>query len=84
MSELTDECDRFCRYVRRMIEAVVTVGIGEVCENILDLSQSYAGAREAVSYREFMGPPEPSISKRSRPRKSGCRKYGGGSHDESV
>ena len=55
VSELTDECDRFCRYVRRMIEAVVTVGIGEVCENILDLSQSYAGAREAVSYRGIYG-----------------------------
>lgn len=55
VSELTDESDRFCRYVRRMIGAVVTVGIGEVCDNILDLSQSYAGAREAVSYRGIYG-----------------------------
>lgn len=55
VSELTDECDRFCKYVHRMIGAVVTVGIGQVCEDILDLSKSYAGAREAVSYRVIYG-----------------------------
>ncbi len=55
ISELTDESDRFCRYVRRMIGAVVTVGIGQVCANILELSQSYSGAREAVSYRGIYG-----------------------------
>ena len=55
ISELTDECVRFCRYVRRMIGAVVTVGIGEVCRNILDVSKSFAGAREAVSYRGIYG-----------------------------
>lgn len=55
ISELTDECDRFCRYVRRIIGAVVTVGIGTVCENILELAQSYGSAREAVSYRVIYG-----------------------------
>lgn len=55
VSELTDEGDRFCRYARRMIGAVVTVGIGEVCQNILELSQSFSGAREAVSYRGIYG-----------------------------
>lgn len=54
-SELTDDCDRFCRYVHRMIGAVVTVGIGQVCENILEVAQSYNGAREAVSYRVIYG-----------------------------
>ena len=53
--ELTDECDRFCRYARRIIGAVVTIGIGQVCEQILDLSQSYSSAREAVSYRGIYG-----------------------------
>ncbi len=55
ISDLTDECDRFCKYVRRMIGAVVTIGIGQVCGNILELSQSYGSAREAVSYRVVYG-----------------------------
>ncbi len=53
--ELTDECDRFCRYARRMLGAVVTVGIGQICGNILDLPRSYSSAREAVSYRAVYG-----------------------------
>lgn len=53
--ELTDECDRFCRYARRIIGAVVTVGIGQICDNILELAQSYSSAREAVSYRGIYG-----------------------------
>ena len=55
VAELTDECDRFCRYARRMIGAVVTVGIGTVCRDILELAKSYTGAREAVSYRVIYG-----------------------------
>ena len=53
--ELTDECDRFCRYAQRIIGAVVTVGIGQVCEQLTGLSQSYSSAREAVSYRVIYG-----------------------------
>lgn len=55
ITELTDECDRFCKYIRHIIGAVVTVGIGKVCAGIPELSQSYAGAREAVSYRVIYG-----------------------------
>lgn len=55
ISELTDECDRFCKYARHMIGAVVTVGIGQVCGAIPDLFKSYASAREAVSYRVIYG-----------------------------
>ena len=55
VSELTDECDRFCKYVSRIIGVVVTIGIGPVCENISELSESYSGAREAVSYRVLYG-----------------------------
>ena len=55
VSELTDECDRFCRYAERIIGAVVTVGIGQVCEDILLLPLSYDSAREAVSYRVIYG-----------------------------
>ncbi|MCI8327536.1 MAG: response regulator, partial [Lachnospiraceae bacterium] len=55
VAELTDECDRFCKYVQSIIGAVVTVGIGSVCDTILALSQSYLGAKEAVSYRSIYG-----------------------------
>lgn len=55
ISELTDECDRFCKYARRIIGAVVTIGVGKTCGNILELSQSYKSARVAVSYRVIYG-----------------------------
>lgn len=55
VSELTDECDRFCKYAKNIIGAIVTIGIGQVCDNILALSQSYSSAREAVSYRVIYG-----------------------------
>lgn len=32
--ELTDVCDKFCKWVNRVIGAVVTAGIGMVCDNI--------------------------------------------------
>ncbi len=37
ISELTDECDRFCKYVNHVMGAKVTVGIGQVCEGIQEL-----------------------------------------------
>lgn len=55
VAELTDECDRFCKYARRMIGAAVTIGIGQVCDKVLDLSVSYRTAREAVTYRAIYG-----------------------------
>jgi len=55
VSELTDECDRFCRYVHRIIGAVVTVGIGQVCRALPQLADSYRGAREALYYRSIYG-----------------------------
>lgn len=52
---LTDDCDRFCRYIHRMVGAVVTVGIGKTCGSLSELADSYNGAREAVSYRVIYG-----------------------------
>ena len=53
--DLTDDCDRFCKYARHIIGAVVTVGIGQVCGSVAGLSGSYASARTAVSYRVLYG-----------------------------
>jgi two-component system response regulator YesN len=52
---LTDECDAFCRLAKTVCKAVVTVGIGPVCSNLADISNSYNGARSAVSYRVLYG-----------------------------
>ena len=53
--ELTDDCDRFCKYMHRVIGAEVTIGVGQLCCTVLDLSQSYCSAKEAVSYRVLYG-----------------------------
>lgn len=55
ITELTDDCDRFCKYALHMVDAVVTVGVGQVCGSIHELSQSYNSARTAVSYRVIYG-----------------------------
>lgn len=55
MVEFTDICDKFCKWVNRVIGAVVTAGIGRICDNILKINSSYDGAREAVSYRVLYG-----------------------------
>lgn len=71
ISELTDDCDRFCKYARRMIQAVVTIGIGSICNHILELSQSYSNAREAVSYRVIYGATRAINMKEIVPNKMG-------------
>ena len=55
VSELTDSCDRFCKWAYRVMGAVVTAGIGRVCDNLISVNSSYDGAREAVSYRVLYG-----------------------------
>ena len=53
IAQLTDKCDRFCRWAWRIIGAAVTAGIGTVCK-ICDISISYEEP-EAVSYRVLYG-----------------------------
>ena len=55
IKRLTDDSDRFCRWADRFLGAVVTVGIGKVCRELLSVRQSYEGAREALSYRVIYG-----------------------------
>ena len=51
----TDDCDRFCRLVKKVTGAVVTVGIGNLTENPEGLADSFSGAESAVSYRLMYG-----------------------------
>lgn len=55
ISELTDACDRFCKYIHHIMGAKVTIGIGQVCGHIAKIAASYQSAREAVSYRVLYG-----------------------------
>lgn len=71
ITELTDDCDRFCKYARHMIGAVVTVGIGQVCSHIKDLAQSYGNARTAVSYRVIYGASRAINMKENIPQEAG-------------
>ncbi|MCR5402271.1 MAG: response regulator [Butyrivibrio sp.] len=54
-SELTDACDRMCRLAESICKASVTIGIGSIVDNLVDLDDSYRGARDAVSYRVLYG-----------------------------
>ncbi|MBR2811397.1 MAG: response regulator, partial [Solobacterium sp.] len=51
----TDALDGFCRYVQMAAGIYVTAGIGQLVDGMLGLSESYAGARNAVSYRTLYG-----------------------------
>lgn len=55
VAELTDACDRFCRWAYRIMGAVVTAGIGRTSDSLFHIHLSYEGAREAVSYRVLYG-----------------------------
>lgn len=55
ITQITDACDRFCRWAYRIMGAVVTAGIGTVCDSLYEISLSYERAREAVSYRGLYG-----------------------------
>ena len=55
VAQLTDTCDRFCRWAYRVMGAVVTAGIGRCLDSLFNINNSYDGAREAVSYRVLYG-----------------------------
>lgn len=55
VTNLTDTLDRFCRLARHLCGAAVTVGIGQVCSDLRELSVSYSGAADAVSCKVLYG-----------------------------
>lgn len=55
IKKLTDDCDKFTRLANGVCKAIVTIGIGNICNRISDIPQSYQGARMAVSYRALYG-----------------------------
>ncbi len=55
IKKLTDDGDRFCKWAERFLGAVVTIGIGKVCDDLPSVHLSYEGAKEALSYRVIYG-----------------------------
>ncbi|MCD8053097.1 MAG: response regulator [Lachnospiraceae bacterium] len=55
VTSLTDSLDRFCRLARHLCGATVTIGIGQVCSSLRELSASYTGAVDALSCRVIYG-----------------------------
>ncbi|MCR4904362.1 MAG: response regulator [Butyrivibrio sp.] len=55
ITKFTDECDRFCRTANRVLETVVTIGIGKAVDRLSDIKTSYEGAFDAISCRDLYG-----------------------------
>lgn len=47
----TDLLDKICKMAKRIQEVHVTAGIGQACSRLLDLKNSYEGAKNALDYR---------------------------------
>lgn len=55
ITSYTDMMNTFCIHARKICEAKVTAGIGQVCGRLSDMHASYQGAENAVSYRAIYG-----------------------------
>jgi AraC-like DNA-binding protein len=55
LPQITDICDKFCIWAYDEMRAVVTAGIGRVCDRLYNINNSYEGAIEAVSDTALYG-----------------------------
>ena len=55
ITHFTDRMDRICKMAKRVCKARVTAGIGHICNRPEQLSVSYQGAKNAISYRVLYG-----------------------------
>ncbi len=55
VTEFIDDMDKFCKVAKRLCNAKLTAGIGHCCNKIEDISISYKGAQNALSYRVLYG-----------------------------
>lgn len=51
LKRYTDSLDKICRMAMRIQEVHVTAGIGQVCGTLMELKNSYEGAKNALDYR---------------------------------
>ena len=55
ITRFTDRMDRICKMAGRVCKALVTAGIGHICNQPAGLPVSYQGAQTAISYRVLYG-----------------------------
>ena len=84
ITQITDACDRFCRWAYRIMGAVVTAGIGTVCDSLYEISLPMRGQEKHVSTGVLYGTKRQLIlerlfrrnrSNRFSQKSQGCRCY---------
>lgn len=55
ITRFTDEMDQICKMAKRVCNAYVTAGVGQLCSSPIQLPVSYQGAKTAISYRVLYG-----------------------------
>lgn len=71
ITRFTDRMDKICKMAKRVCKAVVTAGIGHICSRPEELSMSYQGARNAISYRVLYGTTRAINIAETDPRENG-------------
>ncbi|MFA9379019.1 MAG: response regulator [Lachnotalea sp.] len=56
INTLLNQMDQICKITSRVLKANTSAGIGQVCDNLMGLSHSYAGAKSAFEYRILLEP----------------------------
>lgn len=55
LSRLVDILSDICKECKKILEVSVTIGVGEFCDNVSKLRESYLESRDAVGYRSSVG-----------------------------
>lgn len=55
ITHFTDKMDQICKMAKRVCNAYVTAGVGQLCNSPIQLPVSYQGAKTAISYRVLYG-----------------------------
>lgn len=55
LTPFVDELDTICKTAKKVCKARITAGVGYVCSELGQISLSYQGAKQAVSYRVLYG-----------------------------
>lgn len=71
ITRFTDRMDKICKMARRVCKARVTAGIGHICSRPEELSASYQGAKNAISYRVLYGTTRAINIAETDPRENG-------------
>lgn len=54
--EFIDIIDQICKSGRRLLGCNISAGVGQICEKLINISDSYEGAKSALDYRVLLEP----------------------------